>query len=1534
MFFSSTRWSLAPRLALSLGLLLATIAAKAATFPAWAVYSQTIGGLAYVGGARTTTGTANSVCSDAGAWFIANAGGGHYTAYVVAGLTVIDNRGTVQCDISITEGRNDIGYNFIGPVHIGFGLEPICNSHELVVNGMCEQPAKPEIESCQVGLYAGNPILPATGEKIKDESDYVDVNAHSLSLVRHYRGNRSAAGALSQTWSHDYANRLQVLTSDANITFGDGRVRTFTNPNGVIAATGSNSVAVKTYPLNPWPSATGQGALIPQSSTRGAPYTGWYYTNPADDSVWAFDGAGKVLSQSQRNGWVMSYTYNSAGQLERVTNTFGRSLVFAYNSGSQLTSINTPDSRIISYGYDNAARLASVSYPGGASKSYLYENASFPRALTGIVDETGQRTTYNYDNQGRAISTALAGGVDRYQVSYGQANQSVVTDPLGTQRSYSYASQNGKLAVTAANLPSGTSQPDTATRVQDASGLVTQETDFLGVQTVYTWDTARRLPLQTTQAAGKPEAQTTNTQWHPIFRLPVQVTEAGKTTAYTYDALGNKLSQTETDTTSGPSNGQIRAWSWTYNALSLIDTATDPMGRITRSAYDTQGNRISVKNALNQETRYAFDAAGRPTQETASNGLFTGYSYDLRGRLLQAISGGETSTFTYQSTGQLATASLPSGLQASYTYDAAQRLIGVADNRGNTITYTLDAMGNRLREEVKDATGTLALVTARVINSLNRVASMQGAAGQTTAMGFDANAEVISQADPLNQTTRQTLDALRRPTSTTLADNTSAQQSFNALDQVTQVTDPKGVATSYQRNAWGEVIVEASPDTGTITYQRNANGEVTGMSDAVGNTTTITRDALGRSLQIQYAPNQVASFSYDSNQAGYLSAMVDKSGSTLYERDAQGRIIIKTQTVNDSPSAPGQFKVSYGRANGELSSINYPSGLNVLYRRIAGRITGIDVKAPSKVQHPFVSNLAYSALGQPKSWSWSNGDAASRSFDADGRMSSNEFANYQFDAASRITGISQRLWVQRTGETVNNAPSQAQTLSQTLLAWQAAYDNRNRLVRFTRDGTSASYSYDDNSNRLSAVNTITSDSDRDGVLDDDDFTQTSGLALKVDAASNRLLGFTQTLTKTQAGKPARTVTSPVNYTLDANGAMTSDGMRSFEYDAARRLAKVRMLMDGEEVSVQYLINALGQRVFKSEPAGPYHEPREDELGTDYVAWLKKNFPSLFSWEESRSRLGTTYVYGDGELGEHTLLGEYGNGSAKGKGRTEYIWLPVEGGASIPVGLYRNGRFYAMHSDHLGTPRLITDQSNEVVWQWAYSAFGDNAPTGVMRMTAPPKAASNNQPTLKATEPKLEVNLRMPGQYFDEESGLFYNYFRSYQATQGRYTQGDPIGLAGGLNRYAYANGAPTMFTDPLGLVTQAEINAAVQTLRSTYPNDFPKPPSSVSPLNMGENGLGMTDWANNIRLNSSRFGDSSTCVKSGDEYQFLQTLAHEMLHVNENIPRRLLSNSFRMGNPLGYYHRQLDDKADAMTTQKVIDQYIKTRNSNKDCTCR
>lgn len=181
--------------------------------------------------------------------------------------------------------------------------------------------------------------------------------------------------------------------------------------------------------------------------------------------------------------------------------------------------------------------------------------------------------------------------------------------------------------------------------------------------------------------------------------------------------------------------------------------------------------------------------------------------------------------------------------------------------------------------------------------------------------------------------------------------------------------------------------------------------------------------------------------------------------------------------------------------------------------------------------------------------------------------------------------------------------------------------------------------------------------------------------------------------------------------------------------------------------------------------------------------------------------------------------------------------------------------------------------------------------------------------------------------------MIYNYFRSYQPTQGRYTQSDPIGLAGGLNRFGYVGGNPLSRTDRLGLATDEEIRKAVATLRCANPSEFDKLARSVTMADMDENGAGATDWRNNVTLNSKLYGGSNTPVDEFVRDRFLQTLAHEMLHVNQGIGGKAMTR-IRMGNPLGVLHRQLDANAEAMMTRQLLDQYKKAlQDGDSGCSC-
>lgn len=1301
-------------------------------------------------------------------------------------------------------------YQNIAGVNELVACKSTCPTGQDRINGICQVPIPtatpikyPEPErtgpqmcdaQAQSGLSTKAPIIPATGEKFYTHSDYTGDGPHALNLIRTFRSRWSVSGApgfaglpgLGQSWAHNYSDSLVVEGANtARFIQGNGSTSTF-NWDATTAT---------------WKPATGPSTLVATTS----PVAGYLLTRAEDDATLQFNASGKLLTLTERNGWTTSYSYNPSGQLAQVSNAFGRSITFSYNSAGQLISVTTPDGQTISYTFDSALRLIGVGYSGNVSKNYLYEDARWPQSVTGVVDERGIRlATVVYDAQGRAVQSGYALGADQYSVAYPASTDvaTQVTDPLGTTRSYTYGTTQGKLAVTGATLPSGSGGSDAASRVQNASGLIDQETDFTGVQTLYTWDINRRLPLSTTQAAGRPEATTTSTQWHPVWRLPVQITELGRTTRYTYDAHGNTVNETVTDTTGGSSNGANRTWAWTYTAANLVDTQIDPLGQVWRFEYDSTGNRTSVQDPLGQTTRYTYDAAGRVVTQSEPGGLLSTYSYDLRGRLALQTAGNEANHFAYTPSGQLASVTLPNGYAISYQYDAAQRLVAASDNRGNTITYTLDAMGNRVHEDLKDPSGNIALTTSRVVSNLNRISAVAGSQGQSTQFGFDANGEPVAQTDPLNHTTRHTLDALRRPVAITLPDNAQANTAWSALGALASATDPKGVTTSYVRNAWGEVLQETSPDSGTTHYTRDAAGHISTQTDARGQTTTYVRDALGRPTTITLANGSSQTLGYDTQ--GNLTQLTDASGSTSYTHDALGRILQKTQTVADNPGNPTTTTTVYAyHPGGTLAQVTYPSGLKVYYRlgsgANVGRIVQVDVQQPGWNQplQSFAVNLAYTALGQPKSWSWSNSDAAQRGFDADGRMTGNEFASYQYDAAGRITAITQALRTQG---------------GSTSISWSAGYDTRDRLTSFARTsggGASTRYTYDANSNRLTSIETTTSDTDLDGDFDQSDTTQTTSQALGIAATSNRLLGFTQTQTISRTNAKGQAVvastSTQVNYSLDEAGNLTSDGLRQFGYDAANRLSQVQRGHahpgpHDDASTVRYLHNALGQRVFKSEPQVAQAEPDADELGGDFVHWLQQSFGWLFAHNRQPTLLGQSYVYGDGPLGSYNLLGEYGNGGSKSSGRVEYLWLPTETGSAQLIGLSRNHHVYAVHTDHLGTPRLVTDERNQAVWQWSYSAFGDNPPTGLLKATRNPKQAVTNAPTLlKATAPMITMNLRFAGQYWDEESKLSYNYFRSYQGSQGRYAQADPIGLQGGFNPYSYVEGNPVSRTDPLGL---------------------------------------------------------------------------------------------------------------------------------------
>jgi RHS repeat-associated protein len=208
------------------------------------------------------------------------------------------------------------------------------------------------------------------------------------------------------------------------------------------------------------------------------------------------------------------------------------------------------------------------------------------------------------------------------------------------------------------------------------------------------------------------------------------------------------------------------------------------------------------------------------------------------------------------------------------------------------------------------------------------------------------------------------------------------------------------------------------------------------------------------------------------------------------------------------------------------------------------------------------------------------------------------------------------------------------------------------------------------------------------------------------------------------------------YSYDAAGNTLGYASNSYTFNQRGRMSQATVV----GAATSYLYNALGQLIQKS------------------------------------GNGGTTLLMYD-EAGH--ILGEY---TGTGALIQETIWM----GDTPVVTLQPNGSsiaIYYVHTDHLGTPRKITRPSdNGLMWRWDPDTFGSITP--------------NTNPLGLGT---FNYNLRFPGQYSLNESGLYYNYYRTYDPQTGRYIESDPIGLRGGINPYAHANGNPISEYDPLGL---------------------------------------------------------------------------------------------------------------------------------------
>jgi RHS repeat-associated protein len=270
--------------------------------------------------------------------------------------------------------------------------------------------------------------------------------------------------------------------------------------------------------------------------------------------------------------------------------------------------------------------------------------------------------------------------------------------------------------------------------------------------------------------------------------------------------------------------------------------------------------------------------------------------------------------------------------------------------------------------------------------------------------------------------------------------------------------------------------------------------------------------------------------------------------------------------------------------------------------------------------------------------------------------------------------------------------------------------------------------------------------------------------------------------------------------------------------------------NGNVISIVDANNPTGVETLEN-PENP--ETYSYETGTNRLSHIETTPPIDFGYDLNAnitSETGWTYVYdfsnqlisvsqGATQVGEYTYNGAgqrikkvsqtetrifhydlrghlIAETNQSGQMLAEYIYLGDQLLAMIKPGEL----VYYFHNDHLGTPQVLTDDTGAIVWKAVYTPFGEAAPS----------------------IQTVENPFRFPGQYYDQETGLHYNYFRYYNPQTGRYITPDPIGLEGGINLFAYTENNPINFVDPLGLYSWNEFWGDAGNLSSGFADTLSK----------------------------------------------------------------------------------------------------------------
>ena len=992
------------------------------------------------------------------------------------------------------------------------------------------------------------------------------------------------------------------------------------------------------------------------------------------------------------------------------------------------------------YTFNADKRLSKITDMSGNVTTLTYADGKLTRVSNGF--DAAFDLTWK---DGRIASVAdTAGRTVSYSYDAASGCLTGVTDACGKSWSMAYDPQN--FALTRTVDPDG---QVTLKNVYNAMAQVTNQTSAVGGVTTLGYVASRggwdRDPL----------GNVLEQEYDESGRSILRIERDGALTSRTYDGHGHVVSEVD-----ALGMERITEYDGRDNIVALTEGSGNDR-RTTTMAYDAKDRLVQLTDALGNVTAFAYDSCGRIVKQTRPDGTYRTNVWTDKGLLSE--------TCEYSAAGHLIARKILSynayGLPVSsiLTGDGlpvAGIVESIAYNAQGLPSSTTDANGN---------------VTTLAYDAAGHLLSATDALGRTVTRSYTSAGYMASSKDALGHETRYTVTPSGKIATIKFADGGVVSRTFDLADNLVSFVSTRGTETAYGRDEMGRPVRVQTPlSRDTIKYDLLGNPVETG--NAASEVLRLTYDSLSRLVATENGVGSVWKTGYDANdQAVFTTSPLGKT--TRNEFDSRGR---KISTVKPSGR---KDTFGYDVAGNWASYVNAEGGAYTRVYDAVGRMTS----ATNALGH-CVMKSEYDGAGNLVRRTDGEGNVLAFAYDAANRLVSRKGTGiddaFEYDAADNVTKAKNDLCVSTFGYDVRNRLTSADVSvggKKFALAWQydlgglvtgltyesgktvqREYDADGRLVKVTDWlGHIWRFSYDG----AGKITGIMSPDGVDAVCSYDAAGQLKSWS--VDGIAGR------SITRDAAGRRIKD-----EITTGSVPSPRSDRASDFEYNAADQLIAAKIQQNGTTV----------QAVCRYDGNGSLIETTAEGGVSVSLAYAADGTLTLVQ------KLASTASYGYDALGNRIAVDgkywipDYADAlkrpliecDASGAVLRYYIW--ADGRLLGFVGA--NGSLSVAHCDDYGSVIAICQCDGTVLYKANFGPHGeDYGSTG-----------SNPTPFTWLGG----YGVRKIGDW--EGFGIVYmTRYRLYSTLQQRFLASDPMGLEGGLNLYAYCNGNPMAYIDPLGL---------------------------------------------------------------------------------------------------------------------------------------